>query len=139
MRMSNAFPSKYLRAADLDGRQVTVSIDRVVMEDVGDDDAKPVLYFVGKEKGVVLNKTNASNISLIYGDETDDWHGKPVTLYEAMVDFQGRSVAAIRIKGPPRQHHQAPLGSSARRPDDPISSGPAQPPASHPINDDIPF
>jgi hypothetical protein len=72
MRMSSAFPSNYLRAADLQGRNVTVTIDRVAMEDIGGDH-KPVLYFRGKEKGMVLNKTNGNNISAAYGDETDDW------------------------------------------------------------------
>ncbi len=99
MRISAAFPSEYLKAADLQGRQVTVQIDRVEMRDIGDDH-KPVLFFQGKEKGVVLNKTNANNISFAYGDDTDAWAGKQVILYEAMVDFQGRSVQAIRIRVP---------------------------------------
>jgi len=29
---------------------------------VGDDHDKPVLYFKGKEKGLIVNKTNANNI-----------------------------------------------------------------------------
>src|SRR6185503_10037910 len=91
--------SEYLKAADLQGQNVRVVIDRVEMRDVGDDH-KPVLFFQGKEKGVVLNKTNANNIAIAYGDDTDEWHGKEVVLYEAMVDFQGRSVAAIRIRPP---------------------------------------
>lgn len=139
MRISSAFPGQYLKAADLQGRQVTVTIDHVKIEDIGGDN-KPVVYFTGKERGLVLNKTNANNITFLYGDETDDWHGKQITMFEAMVDFQGRSTAAIRVKGPARQqeHHA-----------DPISSGPPRrhvggisdnaPPAGHPINDDIPF
>ena len=97
MRISAAFPSEYLKASDLSGRQVDVVISHVEMRDVGDDH-KPVLFFEGKQKGVVLNKTNANNISIAYGDDTDEWTGKTVTLYEAMVDFQGRSMAAIRIR-----------------------------------------
>lgn len=99
MRISAAFPSEYLKAADLDGRSVLCVIDRVEMRDVGDDH-KPVLFFQGKTKGVVLNKTNSTNIAIAYGDESDDWTGKEVVLFEAMVDFQGRSVAAIRIRMP---------------------------------------
>jgi hypothetical protein len=99
MRISTAFPSEYLKAADLQGNNVRVTIDRVEMRDVGDDN-KPVLFFQGKDKGVVLNKTNANNIAIAYGDDTEDWTGREVILYEAMVDFQGRSVAAIRIRPP---------------------------------------
>lgn len=98
MRVSSAFPSNYLKAADLQNREVPVTISRVVMEDIGQSDHKPVLYFEGKDKGIVLNKTNATNIALAYGDETDLWAGKQIVLFTAWVDFQGRSVEAIRVR-----------------------------------------
>jgi hypothetical protein len=104
MKISAAFPSKYLRAADLDGRQVTVEIAHVELEEVGTgEEPKPVLYFQGKAKGVVLNKTNANTIASAYGDDTESWAGQHVTLFSAHVDFQGRSVEAIRVKIPPRK------------------------------------
>lgn len=115
MRISTAFPSNYLKAGDLDGRTVRTVMDRVDMETIGDDE-KPVLYFQGKEKGIVLNKTNANNIAQVYGDDTDDWSGKEIMLFPAMVDFQGRTVEAIRVRAPtakdrvtnpPRQQQQA--------------------------------
>lgn len=139
MNINEAFPSNYLKAADLQGRPFDLVIGRAEYEMIGND-RKLILYFQGAKKGMVLNKTNANNIAALYGPDTDHWYGQPVTLVEAMVDYQGKSVPAIRVRAPspkmqpPRQ--AAPLGSSARRPDDPISSGP---PADHPINDDIPF
>jgi arabinogalactan endo-1,4-beta-galactosidase len=105
MRISAAFPSEYLKAADLQGRNVLVVIDHVEMRDVGDDN-KPVLFFQGKSKGVVLNKTNAGNIAVVYGDDTEDWTGKEVVLFEAMVDFQGRTVPSIRIRAPQAKDRQ---------------------------------
>lgn len=99
MRVSSAFPSEFLKASDLNGRNVKVSMSHVEMKDIGGDH-KPVLFFIGKEKGMVLNKTNANNISLVYGDETDGWQGKEIVLFEAMVDFQGKTVAAIRVRAP---------------------------------------
>lgn len=96
MRISAAFPSQYLKSADLQGRRVKVTMSHVNMEDVGGD-PKPILYFIGKEKGLVLNKTNANNIAMIYGDDTDAWSGQTIELVEAMVDFQGRTVPAIRV------------------------------------------
>jgi len=72
------------------------------------DDTKLVLYFAGKEKGLVLNKTNANNIAAIYGTDTDGWVGKSVVLVEALVDFQGRSVPAIRVRGPQPNGRQSP-------------------------------
>ena len=46
-----------------------------------------------------MNKSNASNIAILYGDETEDWVGKEIVLFPAMVDFQGRTVEAIRVRG----------------------------------------
>lgn len=106
MRISSAFPSKYLKAADLQGRNVRVVMSDVEMHDF-DDDHKPVLFFQDKEKGLVLNKTNANNIAAIYGDPTEGWTGKEVILFEAMVDFQGRSVAAIRVRAPQPKDHKS--------------------------------
>jgi hypothetical protein len=102
MRISTAFPSDYLKAADLQGRRITVKIARVEMRDVGDD-TKPVLYFEDKDKGLVLNKTNANTISSAHGDETKDWEGQEIVLFETAVDFQGKRVAAIRCIVPPRK------------------------------------
>lgn len=118
MRISTAFPSKYLRADDLQGHEPTVVIDRIVTEEIGaDEQQKPVIYFRGKERGLVLNKTNATNISLAFGDETDQWIGKSVVLFVAWVDYQGRSVQAIRVRPPqpasPEVDPQAPIEDEA--------------------------
>lgn len=97
MNINQAFPSKYLAAADLQGREPTVMMNNITYEKVGDDN-KPVLYFQNKEKGLVLNKTNAMTIASMYGPETDGWFGKPVTLIAVWTDYQGKAVQAIRIK-----------------------------------------
>lgn len=99
MNINDAFPSNYLKAADLKGQVVTVVMANVAHEKIGDDD-KLILYFDGKDKGLVLNKTNANNIAAIYGPETDSWRGQKVALATAWVDFQGRSVEAIRVRPP---------------------------------------
>ena len=105
MQIDQVFPSTYLKASDLQGREITVTIDRAEMEPIGQGDKKenkPILYFRGKEKGVVLNKTNSFAIADAYGKNTDDWIGQQVILFCAWVDFQGRSVEAIRIRVPKR-------------------------------------
>lgn len=102
MKIGSAFPGMYLKAADLDGKRVGVVIDKVEMEDIGGE-TKPILHFKGKERGLVLNKTNANSITFIVGsDETDQWVGKRVVLYPSKTDFQGKSVACIRVD-PPQQ------------------------------------
>lgn len=101
MRIDAAFPSKYLKAADLQDRKVTVAMSRVELEDIGDGDPKAVLYFQGKEKGLVLNRTNANMIETLYGPETDDWVGQQITLYPATTDFRGKTVPCIRVSAAP--------------------------------------
>jgi hypothetical protein len=119
MKMSEEFPSKYLKAADLQGREVRVIMAHCERETIGDDH-KPVLYFKGKDKGVVLNKTNAGTISDAYGDDTEDWFDQPLILFSVMVDFQGKVAPAIRCRVPTAKDNKA----AAPRREDPISSGP---------------
>lgn len=131
MKVSEAFPSKYLRAADLQGKNVAVVINSAEYEQIGDDN-KIVVYFQGKEKGLVLNKTNANNIAIVYGDDTDDWRGGDLVLFPAMVDFQGRTVEAVRVRVPPRK-------AAAQSPAAPPQNG-GHPNAPHNnMDDEIPF
>ena len=99
MRIYDAFPSKYVQAADLQGREASVRIREVKLENIRGRKA-PVLFFEGKTKGLVLNKTNAAAIAVLYSEETDGWAGKEITIYPTMVEFQGRMVQSIRVKGP---------------------------------------
>lgn len=116
MDINSAFASKYLKASDLQGRDVTVKMGRVEQEKVGDD-MKLVIYFQGKERGMILNKTNANAISDAYGGETEDWYGKTIVLFEQMVDFQGKRVPGLRIRAPRRD--AAPARQAPRREPEP--------------------
>jgi hypothetical protein len=102
MNINAAFPSKYLKESDLNGAQPIVTIDRVVMENIGqgsNQENKPIVYFQGKSKGLVLNKTNGTMISRIAGTpDTDRWKGIKVRLVSAEVEFQGQPVSAIRVR-----------------------------------------
>lgn len=97
MNINAAFPSAYLKAADLNGQRVTVTMSHVKEEKIGED-KRPVLYFQGKEKGIVLNKTNANSIASAYGFDTDDWAGQRIEIFPMDVEFQGKMVEAIRVK-----------------------------------------
>jgi len=103
MDIDAAFPSKYLKAADLQGRNVELVIDRVEIEEVGfghSKDTKPVVYFQKAKKGLVLNVTNKNTIKATYGKDTDQWANKPLVLFPAMVDFAGETTEAIRVRVP---------------------------------------
>ena len=108
MKAGDVFPSNYLKAEDLGSHEPVVTIDKVTMEKLGDDN-KPVLHFRGKDKQLALNKTNFNAIVDITGeDDTDNWSGKKIKLYATKVDYQGKRVPAIRIDAPGTAARQAP-------------------------------
>jgi hypothetical protein len=95
-------PSKYLEAADLNGRRVTVVIEKiernVEIRGTGNKkDRKPVFYLRGKEKGWVLNTTNLNRIAEVHGKRAEEWIGKPVVLYAERVESFGSMVPAVRV------------------------------------------
>jgi len=96
------FPSKWLSASDLKGRTVqarTIPGDPIKKEEIGTD-IKPVLYFVGFKKGLVLNKTNNENLIKFLGSETENWGDKEVELYIVRVTYKSEEVDAIRVRQP---------------------------------------
>ncbi len=100
MKVSEMFPSRYLKADDLaDGQTLTLTIQSIQRETMGKEkEEKPVLYFKEKGKPFPLNKTNANVIAQLYGDESEDWLDKRITLFVAEVDSFGETVRSIRVR-----------------------------------------
>ncbi len=97
--VNEAFPSNWLKAADFNNRTVKLTIDKVIFEEIGQNkDKKPVMYFEKVKKGLVLNKTNATEIAAKHGEIMEGWTGKEIELFSMMVPFQGQNVAAIRVR-----------------------------------------
>jgi hypothetical protein len=98
MDINTAFPSNYLKASDLDGPTRRV-ITKVGVKDVRGD-RKVVMDFADDDKPLIVNKTHARTIARAYGSDTDRWIGKSIELVEALVDFQGNTVPAVRVRIP---------------------------------------
>lgn len=96
--------SASLRASDLKGHEVRASISGIeVIEfnsDSGGKERKLAVSFTGKEKKLVLNKTNTGRIADAYGTDSDGWMGQTIILYEEKVEFNGALVPAIRVRVP---------------------------------------
>jgi hypothetical protein len=138
-RIGDMFPeSKYLKAADLQGARLplNVRIAHVLQEEIGTDEGgrerKPVVYFAGKTKGLVLNRVNASMLVEIAGtDDTDQWTDVVVGLDVQRAQYKGQLVPALRVVRPPRVHpHQTPRAAApaaaAPSPRAPRVAGPPQ-------------
>ena len=123
MNINQAFPSKYLKASDLNDQTVNVVIADIKIEQVGQDrDTKPVAYFKGKTKGLVLNKTNSRKIASIAGSpETDDWVGVEVAIFPTETEFAGESVECIRVKAAKGTRRVEPIPMDDPRPAAPVT------------------
>lgn len=94
----------YIYAFDLEGRDVTVAIERVEQGELtalgGRKSKKPVVFFAGSSsgKGLALNATNCKTIATLYGNYVDKWIGKLVTLYPTTTTMGSETVECIRIR-----------------------------------------
>ena len=120
MNINSAFPSTYVKASDLQGRDVTLKIDRVVMEKVGED-TKPVLYFQGTPKGMVLNKTNANRIADMYGFDTDRWLTQSISIFPTECDLRGDIVQCIRVRSHKPSVNGQPMPEPAKVTHEPVN------------------
>jgi hypothetical protein len=102
MKLDDMYPSRWLKATDV-ARPVLATIKSIGVEDIGDDEQKPVMHFAGTLKPLIVNRTNALTISQLYGEDTAGWLGKPIVLFSAKVQFQSRLVDAIRVREPKQQ------------------------------------
>lgn len=83
----NTYASKWLSAADLNGKTRTVRIENVVLENVrqadGTQEQKLILDFVGASKRLILNKSQFNAMRQIAGDESDHWFDVQIMLSPA--------------------------------------------------------
>lgn len=95
--------SKHLRAEDfhLDQKWRLV-IDDVTMETMPARDDKParnrlILYFQGREKGLVLNATNQGFMEARLGVQPNEWIGATVVLHRTTTVYGEKTVPAFRL------------------------------------------
>ena len=123
------FPSEFLAAEDLHGRDVTVTIQSLKKEPLrvrgGATKAKLIIWFKGAQKKFVANPTNQETIRDLYGKEITKWIGKAITLYPTTCPFGPKTVNCTRIRD------KAPSGNGTGRAPAPVEP----PPQAAPSND----
>jgi len=109
-RMAERYEGHFLDALDLpEGTLVPVTIEGMV-EPLAERDASgkviksAILSFAGKEKRLILNKTNYKNLKAMFGKSPQDWIGKPIHIQRRYLDaahaFGIDNTMAIRIIPP---------------------------------------
>jgi hypothetical protein len=99
-----AFPSRYLTSGDVEGKSFTATIKSVDYEKMADGQEKPVAFFEGLKKGVVLNKTKARFIALLARSKRfDDWAGIAIQICGGRTTLRGEEVPCIKFEHTAKQ------------------------------------
>jgi hypothetical protein len=105
-------PSKYIKSSSFAGKEPTLTIASVRLEELEKDDGtketKGVVEFKERSRQPphgpllwLLNVTNAKSLITMFGKETDTWANKRVTLYAQPMKVQGEDTTGIRVRGSP--------------------------------------
>ena len=125
VNINNVFQSDYLKAADLEDSPHLATVTDVELKTMNDGEQKLCVSFKEWDKSLLLNKTNANNIAAFCGPETDAWVGRQIVMAPALVDYQGKTVEAIRVRAPKPK-------AAAPKPQPITSASHAGPPPGHP-------
>src|ERR1019366_6114933 len=141
------YDSAWIYAHDLAGKDVTVTIKSVTatklrsLDKDKPEQKKPVLYFAESRenppRGLILCKTNSRLIAAIYGNDTDAWLGKRITLFPARVEAFGQTVDAIRVR-PTAPAKAAKVGKFSEAPTAPAPEAPTHAEVNEPAPPDYP-
>lgn len=94
------YPGRFIKAPDLKGKKVTLTIADIELEDlIGDDGKKTKCIITLREspKKLVACKTNGICIREMFGKVLADWVGKRITIFEDTWNNE----PAIRVWGSP--------------------------------------
>ena len=102
---NRSYAGQYVTSVEID-RPLTVRIASLTTETVESwqKGSKPkeclIMHFEGKDRGIVINKTNFKRLADLFGWDTDDWVGQEVTIETAKVKAFGRIIDSIEIRKP---------------------------------------
>jgi len=95
----------YLGSWDFDpGKDIVAQIDFVAIEEMHNPsdhtlENKPVVYFKGDVKPLVLNKTNSKIIAkVLKAEKVEDWAGQKIQLGLEQVKAFGEITDAVRVR-----------------------------------------
>jgi hypothetical protein len=102
MHVDLMFPSRYLKAADFEGKTVALTISEVIRDKVqmatGQKAEKYILRFKETDKELILNKTNAKAVAkLLHEPKAVNWIGERIILKPTTCEAFGEIVDCIRV------------------------------------------
>jgi hypothetical protein len=95
------YPGRFIKAGELLGKKVTLTISDVDLEDLIGEDNKPkakcTVAFRETEKMLIACKTNGICIREMFGKKLSNWLGKRITIFEGTWNGE----PATRVWGSP--------------------------------------
>jgi hypothetical protein len=94
------YPGRFLKAGDLAGKKVTLTIAAIDLDELEGNTGKKVkgvISFEKTDKQLALNKTNGICLKEMFGKKVQEWVGRRVTLFSS--SWNGED--CIRIWGSP--------------------------------------
>ena len=132
MKKNDVFPSRFLKAGDLNGEPITLTIASAAYETLknhkGNEEQKLVVGFRKTKKLLVVNVTNFDAIVDASGEaDSDDWIGHKIEVYPSEVQVGTEMKPCLRVRAP----SQGELKAAAAK---------KKPPAeTNDMDDEIPF
>jgi hypothetical protein len=101
MRTGDFFKSRFLKSVDFPEPKVVI-LAHVGTETFRDSpEPKPVVYFKGVQKPLILNKTMAQFLEDASGtDVMTDWAGTKVEIFATSVEVNGQTRPCLRLRAP---------------------------------------
>lgn len=128
------FPSRFISADDLKGKDHTLVIDHFVEEEFPtkkDPNAwVKVMYFKGARKGIKLTPTIMNSVEELWGHHILGWIGKPITLYGTIENSFGKDWAVVRVrdKRPATNAPAGPVAEALNQVEEDEPDEPSEPP-----------
>lgn len=94
------YPGRFIKAVELLGKKVTLTISDVELEDLEGDDGKKtkaLMRFKETPKMLILCKTNGICVKEMFGKQIAAWLGKRLTIFEGIWNGE----PATRVWGSP--------------------------------------
>ena len=131
-----AFPSRFLKAGDLNGKPLTLTIASAAYETLknhkGADEQKLCVGFLKTKKLLVVNVTNFDAITDATGEaDSDNWPGHKIEVYPSEVQIGSETKPCLRVRAPDQAELKA-KPTATKRPT-------KTPPPDDDMDDAIPF
>jgi hypothetical protein len=90
--------SKFIGVADLNGTSHIVQIERFSSEQLQDGKVKPAIHFIGKQKSLLVNKTNWGTLGAAFGKDLNSWVGRSVELFAMPCQGPTGMTQGVRVR-----------------------------------------